>query len=137
VGTDLWADEQCDLEPDQLQIALPISLLTSEAMQCRVVPMQHLPGILNRVDTDAWESWDEDFSCPDPLMRLPTVELSVQAEIRLHSPDTAIKATVLIDTGSRIPLIFRRNLIPENFLCEATREIHILTADNSPMMGGK
>jgi hypothetical protein len=70
-------------------------------------------------------------------MCLPTVELLLQAEIRLHSPDTSIKATVRIHTGSRFQLTFRHHLIADHYLCETAREVRILTADNSPMTGGK
>ena len=91
--------------------------------------------MLSRVDSSAWESWDEDISSPEPLMSLPTIELNVQAEIRLDQSFT-IMASVLIDTGSRIPLLFRQHLIPDDYLVIARHEIRILTADSSPMLGG-
>ena len=134
MGTGLWADVQCDSEPDQLQVTLPISLLSCEPITCRALPEKHLSGMLSKVDTGAWESWDEELSSPDPLMCLPTVELSVQAEIRLDNFRTSV--SVLIDTGSRIPLLLRQNLIPDDYLIPAKRVIRILTADNSPMDGG-
>ena len=118
MGTDLWADEQCGLEPDHLQVALPISLLVSESITYRVPPERHLSGILNRVDSSALESWDEDITSLDPLMSLPTIELTVQAEIRLDK-NFAIQASVLMDTGSRIPILFRQNLIPDDYLVTA------------------
>ena len=106
LGTDLRADEQCEMEPDHLQVALPISLLVSEPIQCRVPPEKQLTGMLSQVDTTAWESWGEDVSSPDPVMSLPTVELSVQAEIRLNNFSTL--ASVLIDTEARVEKLSRR-----------------------------
>ena len=135
MGKDLWAGAQSEAEPDQLQVALPISLLVFEPVTIRDSPAHQLSGMLSKVEASTWESWEEDISSPDPVIRLPQVELSIQAKICVQNFSTS--ASVLIDTGCRIPLLFRQNLIPSKFITQAKQPIQILTADNTPMLGGQ
>ena len=154
MGTDPWAEERWDSDHNVLQFPLPISLLRSFSetvvLTCPVGPIgppvkgkrtnarpmapQVKPGILLSVDKPAWQSWEEEFSSPDPAVFLRTVELVIDAEIRVG--DFSTSASVLVDTGSRIPLLFRKGLIPFKFLEKAQTRINIVTADGTPMVGG-
>ena len=61
-------------------------------------------------------------------------ELILQAEISVKNFHTSAK--ILVDTGCRIPLLFRAGLIPSNLLVRAKQAIKISTADNTPIAGG-
>jgi hypothetical protein len=71
---------------------------------------------------------------PDPVFFCRQMELMVQATIQVDN--FSCRASVLVDTGCRIPLLFRKGLIPGDILEPARRPIRISTADGTPMKGG-
>jgi hypothetical protein len=113
---------------------MPISTMRDD-IRIRTGPKNdRLPCTLAQVDWHAWDSWTVEHISPDPTLRLPPLELVVEAEIVIGQFRT--KATVLVDTGCRIPLLFRSTLIPSQYITKADYPINITTADNSPMTGG-
>jgi hypothetical protein len=90
---------------------------------------------MHRVDSEAWESWDSQVQSPEPACKLPLIELMVTAELFTQNFSTSV--TVLIDTGCRLFVLYRKGVIPEEYIRTPNRPINICTADNSPMDGGK
>ena len=72
-------------------------------------------AILNRVLPEEWKS-ALHFSSLDSEWREKTFELILEA--RLLAPDFEKSVTVLIDTGCRIPLLFRQGLFPQIFIVQ-------------------
>jgi hypothetical protein len=136
VGTDLWADEQTEVGPDQPYFPCPSAFLvgTRKIFGSPTPHSKFLPGMLSKVGTGSWNSWRDNNFTPDPALCVPPMELLVQAEIRTQNFST--KCKILVDTGCRIPLLFRTGLIPNSLLVKAKYPIKIMTADNSPMCGG-
>jgi len=140
LGTDPWADDCWDSEPDLGDVPLPISLLNCFSSQATasldfpVTSSPVLPGVLSHVDKTAWNSWEADFLSPDPNWFSQALELIIQCTVRVG--DFSTRASVLIDTGSRIPLLFKKGLVPKDMLERAQRSITIVTADGTPMVGG-
>jgi len=144
VGTDPWADDRWESEPELSQIPLPISLINSFGVRnpdevVLTVPSKEgrdaqNPAFIFPVDNTAWKNWEAEYSSPDPVFSCRQMELVVLATIKL--PHFECKGTVLVDTGCRIPLLFRKGLIPAKWLETARRPIKITTADGTPMVGG-
>ena len=138
MGTDPWAEDCWDSEPNLADVPLPISLLNcfsqNRSLAVPSAKTSILPGTLSHVDRTAWKSWEAEFVSPDPSLFSYAVELVLNCNIRVGTFST--NASVLIDTGCRIPMLFRKGLIPRNFLERAQRSITIVTADGTPMLGG-
>ena len=111
MGTDLWADENRDSGPDQPIMPMPISLLDYGTQDNPATRKFQVAGVLQKVKSEAWDSWDLQLHTPDPSFRPPLIELIVTAELIVK--DFSTKATVLIDTGCRVDILFRKNLAPE------------------------
>ena len=144
MGTDPWADDRWDSEPDLAQIPLPVPLLQCyETTDPRKATVHIFPngkeknidsGFIFPVHRSAWKSWELEHESPDPVFSCRQMELMVRATIGVGS--FTCQASVLVDTGCRIPLLFRRGLIPRALLEPAQRPIQIYTADGTPMLGG-
>ena len=67
-----------------------------------------LPCLLMQVETSAWDSWETDYTQPDPLFYFPIFEIMVK--VTLHVGEFTKEAIVLVDTGCRLPTIFRTGL---------------------------
>ena len=100
----------------------------------RPLPRKPHPCVLAKVVKRNWESWDHEYNPPDPVLALPIFELMVEVVVKINH--FHVNAIVLIDTGCRLPLIFKKGLIPSSLLVRAERPIKICTADNSPLRGG-
>ena len=144
MGTDPWAEDTWDSEPDLFQVPLPVSHLKCyEPRRPNEVSLTFSAyeqmssvdsGFLFPVDRAAWKSWEEELISPDPTYFCRKLELVVSADIAVHPFHR--QGSVLVDTGCRIPLLFRKGLIPDRFLESARRPITITTADGTPMLGG-
>ena len=62
------------------------------------------------------------------------MELILSIDLRVKYFTKSVSA--LADTGCRIPILFRRGLIPDNLLQNAVKPIKLVTADSTPMLGG-
>ena len=62
-------------------------------------------------------------------------EISLQGRFRIAHLDLPVN--ILVDTGCRIPYVFRNNLVPVNLLQSSHCPISIKTADGSVMEGGQ
>ena len=69
----------------------------------------------------------------DPMEKL-SAELVVDTHIKVGNPGLFVPVKILIDSGSRVPILFRRNLFQN--LTPARRPIKMCTATNSPLPGG-
>jgi hypothetical protein len=142
VGTDPWADDCWGSEPDVAQVPLPVPLLTCYGIGNPNEATVHFPprkeetdsGFIFPVNKGAWKSWEAEYASPDPIFSCRQLELMVRATIKVGS--FSCQASVLVDTGCRIPLLFKKGLIPVEFLEPARRPIRISTADGTPMSGG-
>ena len=123
MGTDPWADDQWDSEPDLPQVPLPIALLdcypTTDVVAVAVnLSKEETPisesGFIFPVDRLAWKSWEEEHISPDPVFYCRQLELVILATISVGT--FSCQGSVLVDTGCRIPLLFRKGLIPEEHL---------------------
>jgi hypothetical protein len=138
VGTDPWAEDRWDSEPDLADVPLPISLsnccpTASQLAKCSI-PIPALAGILSHVGQNSMEKLGNRICFPRPEYFSYAVELIIHCQIRVGNFST--KASVLIDTGCRIPMLFRTGLIPQEYLERAQKTIAIVTADGTPMAGG-
>ncbi len=97
-------------------------------------PKKCLPGMLFKVGPGSLNSWKEQIFTPDPILRLPPMELIVQAKLSVQKFSCPVR--ILVDTGCRISVLFRQKLIPPQLLEKSKRPIKITTADNTPMVGG-
>ena len=101
----------------------PITLFNS--------PEEYFSGDLRKADGEEWLSWKTENIIPDPFSRMPAMDLNFRAKIYIQ--DFSIKGSVMVDTGSRLPILFRSKFIPTKFLTKAEIPARIVTADNSPM----
>jgi len=138
LGTDPWAEDRWDSEPDLADVPLPISLLDcfprEVTFQQNSPEKSVLPGVISHVDRTAFKSWEAELISPDPKLFSYAVELVITCDIRVG--DFSTNASVLVDTGCRIPMLFRKGLIPKEYLEKAQKTINIVTADGTPMSGG-
>ena len=92
------------------------------------------PCMLQQVKSTEWKPWkNTNVFAKDKTVPI-TFELILEAGILVQNFKETI--SVLVDTGCRIPLLFRQKLVPPDLLEKATRSIQIKTADNTPMVGG-
>ena len=91
-------------------------------------------GFIFPVDKPTWKSWEEENILPDPQFSCRQMELMVFATVSVGT--FVCQGSVSVDTGCRVPLLFRKGLIPEECLEQAQRPIKISTADGTPMSGG-
>jgi hypothetical protein len=131
---DLRADEQHAQRPDHSLPILPISSLGHDPFLEWPPPHTKVSGILSEVDGTAWHDWREEVFPPDPVCRLRPIELVVRANVYLE--EHARSVSVLVDTGSRVPILFRKSLFPSHCLEKAVSPISLITADHAPMEGG-
>jgi len=95
----------------------------------------NLPGELRPVGKSAFYSWELESRTPDPCLRIRHYDLVLSATIFVK--DFKKDVQVLIDTGSRVPILFREKLIPREYLSKASQVLNLVTADSTPMGGGK
>ena len=144
MGTNPWAEESWDSEPDVAQVPLPVPFLSSYGSGEPYTATVNVPpgnpevfpisALVFPVDESSWKHWEEEYTFPDPSFFSRQMELMVSATITVGHFECQGK--VLIDTGCRIPLFFRKGLIPSECLEQARRLIRISTADGTPMVGG-
>ena len=91
-------------------------------------------GFILPVKNTAWKSWEQEHTAPVPILSCRQRELMVMTIICVGS--YSCQGAALADTGCRIPVLFRKGLIPEGYLEPAQRPIRISTADGTPMVGG-
>ena len=143
MGTDPWADDSWESEPDLRQVPLTVTHLSCYPTQNSSEMIVTTPpdvqatmpsGYIFPVDETAWKNWENELVSPDPVFLARQMELVLQADVAVN--DFKCQGSVLVDTGCRIPLLFRKGLIPSEFLESARRSITIRTADGTPMVGG-
>ena len=93
-----------------------------------------IPGALRKVHGDEWWEWKKGEIPAITKKNISMFELTLEAKVSVQNFHATVSA--LIDTGCRIPILFRTGLVPPNHLVKASRPIKILTADNNPMTGG-
>ena len=81
-----------------------------------------------------WEAWKEEVLHLQHDWRVSGRELLLQAHIR--TINGIQNATILVDTGAKILLVFRRSLLPPNLLKVASFPVQFSMADGKPMQGG-
>ena len=131
MGTDPWAEDSWGSEPDVSQRDPNAAVLHVPPEEDKNISQS---GFIFPVDVPAWKSWENEVACPDPVFSCQQLELVVMATIAVSG--FSCQGSVLVDTGCRVPLLFRKGLIPEKFLEPARRPIRITTADGTPMVGG-
>ena len=124
MGTDPWADDFGDNGPNSAIPPVPINNISANP-----------PGQLRPVDPPAFRSWEIEGRTPDPCLRIRHYDLIIPARIAVNDFEQEVR--VLIDTGCRIPILFREDLIPPLYLSNAKQVLNLVTADSTPMGGGK
>ena len=124
-------------ESDEDSAILPTILLGSDSFTVSSLQAGNVhtsPGVLSKVHQQDWGNWLTDEVPAITDQNLSLFELTIQSKLSVQNFHANVSA--LIDTGCRIPLLIRTGLIPPRYLVRASRSIKILTADNSPMIGG-
>ena len=81
-----------------------------------------------------WSAWQREVLGLQDDWRLSAKELVLQAQLKCSTGVHAVQ--VLVDTGAKIPLVFRNGLIPLKALKKASFPVHFSTADGHDMEGG-
>ena len=81
-----------------------------------------------------WTTWREEVLRPCHDWRISTKELVVEAHARWPKGRRTVR--VLVDTGAKIPLVFRKNLFPKTSLKKACFPVNFTTVDGQRMEGG-
>ena len=81
-----------------------------------------------------WSSWREDILKPSHDWRESAREMLIQAMVKTPAGRTQVR--VLVDTGAKVPLVFRKDLLPKPCLKKACYPVHFLTVDGQRMEGG-
>ena len=81
-----------------------------------------------------WRTWREEILKPHHDWRISTRELVLQ--VKAKSKAGSVPARVLVDTGAKIPLVFRRDLFPRTCLKKARQPVVFSTVNGDIMEGG-
>ena len=83
---------------------------------------------------EVWRQWMSGFLKPATDWRIAPRELMLDVSLKCASRTFAARA--LVDTGARIPLVFRHSLLPPGLLQPARFPVQFSTATGAPMSGG-
>ena len=95
------------------------------------------PSMMRRLSCNPkrfWESWRQEVLKLKCDWRVSTKELVLRAQVRSSAGIHDVK--VLVDTGAKIPLAFRKGLFAKEALKVAQFPVHFSVADGQPMEGG-
>ena len=81
-----------------------------------------------------WHAWRKDILRISQEWRISTKELVRQAHFKAAAGRQQFR--VLVDTGAKIPLVFRHGLFPRRVLRKACFPVNFTTADGQLMPGG-
>ena len=81
-----------------------------------------------------WREWMSGFLSPSSDWRVAARELLLDVSIKCSAGSFAARA--LVDTGARIPLVFRPGLLPPGTVQPAKFPVQFSTATGAPMVGG-
>ena len=100
-------------------------------------PVEHVQQQTKRLTCNPkgfWNAWRRDVLRPQQDWRISPKELVLYAQVKLL--DGRKNVRILVDTGAKIPLVFRNNLFPRHSLREASFPVRFSTVDGQPMAGG-
>ena len=81
-----------------------------------------------------WHAWREDILRKSQDWRISTKELVLDMIVRSAAGRQTVR--VLVDTGAKIPLVFKHGLFLKGKLKQACFPVHFSTVDGQPMAGG-
>ena len=81
-----------------------------------------------------WSAWKEELLKPQHDWRISTKELILHARLKCTAGRKEVH--ILVDTGAKIPLVFRKDLFPKSCLKKASFPVHFSTVDEQRMEGG-
>ena len=122
---------------DSLAFNSPTFQLRLLSAGCTGRPVCNLSRTLRKLTCSPkgfWSAWKDDLLQPQQDWRISPKELLLSAHMK--SSAGIRQVTVLVDTGSRIPLVFRRGLVPSKVLKTASFPVKFKTADGNLMLGG-
>ena len=81
-----------------------------------------------------WKAWKDDILRLKCDWRIAPMELKMLAKMRCS---TGFKdVTILVDTGAKIPIAFRKGLLEPSALKKAQFRVHFSVENGQPMDGG-
>ena len=81
-----------------------------------------------------WRSWQEEILRPQHDWRISARELVLQAKVKSRAGSKDVR--ILVDTGAKIPLVFRKDLFPKSALKKACLPVQFSTVNGDIMEGG-
>ena len=82
-----------------------------------------------------WNSWQQSILRFQSDWRVDAKELVLDAYMKCRHGLYNVR--VLVDTGAKIPLVFKHGLIPQDKLMKASFPVKFSTVDGQTMEGGK
>ena len=114
-----------------------IQLRRLKGTGCAPIPEDLQAAVKQRLSCSPkgfWHAWREDILRMSQDWRISTKELVLQAHVKTAAGRQQFR--VLVDTGAKIPLVFRHGLFPRRVLRKACFPVNFTTADGQPMAGG-
>ena len=105
---------------------------------CSPKPENVLTAAVRRLSCNPkgfWKAWQEDVLQLQRDWRISTKEMVLSAAMKTSSQTSDV--SVLVDTGAKIPLAFRKGLLAEKSPRQAAFPVHFSLADGQAMDGGK